>query len=342
LEFFGETVIVDYPKRMDTLSGHIVVLEGEYTGLLFAYDGMLVFASDLHPDGWLYLYSAETGKRINAIVQRGNGPDEFVNPQLWSRFEKDSNEIYIWINDLPRNNLVLLNTQGERVREINTSKFKSTNPYGVGAFHMLNDSLLLAHVQPWRIFENRFTASGEHVFNYQLGKTVRTYMFYSEYESPNNVHGVSPGNYLTSNSTMKPDKTKLATAMFNLKRLNILDIESGKIKSIATTDAPDLNHLWSGKPVVEHYRGIKSDERYIYVIESTRAKRTEINAIYWSEYLSKPSGRIFVFDWGGNFVRILYVEEDVVWITFDPIRRILYSKTDCEIVRAYDLNFLYK
>jgi len=205
---------------------------------------------------------------------------------------------------------------------------------------MLNDSLLLAHVHPWRVSETRFTASGEHVFNFQQGKTVREFMIFSEYDHPADVHW--PSQYLTSNSTLRPDRTKLATVMFYLRRLNILDLESGKIKSIATTGSPDLYHLWHGERVVEHYRAVRSDDHFIFVIESTRARRTEANARFWSEYLSTPSGRIFVFDWEGNFLHILQINEDAFWVTFDPVRRILYSKTDCETVRAYCINFLYE
>ena len=343
VELFGERIIVDYPQRVDTLEGYIVELEGAYTGLLFAYDGLLVFKSELHRDGWLYLFDAETGKRISAIAPRGNGPNEFVNLLFWRGFEKNTNtnEIYLWVNDFHRQNLVLLNTQGERVREVSTSEFRQTsNPFGIGGFHMLNDSLLLAHVHPWRISETRFTASGQHVFNFQQGKTVREFMIFSEYDHPADVNW--PSQYLTSNTALKPDRTKLAIAMFDLRRLNILDLESGEVKSIATTGSPHLHHLWHGERVVEHYRGIKSDDYFIFVIESMRARRTEANARFWSEYLSTPSGRIFVFDWEGNFLRILQVNEDAAWITFDPVRRILYSRTDCERITAYDVNFLYE
>jgi hypothetical protein len=78
------------------------------------------------------------------------------------------------------------------------------------------------------------------------------------------------------------------------------------------------------------------------VIESTYADRTPANAHYWFENLTKPSGRILVYDWDGNFTNILQINEDAEYFAFDPIRKILYSKTDDETVTAYDLNFLYK
>ncbi len=332
LEFYGETVVVDYPKQMDTLKGNTVTFEGEYTGFMSAYNGILVFESEKHPDGYLYLYDAQTGKRISAIVKIGNGADEYTNPLFSWNFEKDSNETYLWINDHDRNNLVLLNTQGKRVKEISTSKFKSTNPYGIGGFYILNDSLLLAHVSPAVIFEKKYSASGEYVFNYKLGETVKQYLAYSEYEEPETM--LYP-DYLSSFSVIKPDKTKLATAVFSLKRLNIMDVESGKQVSVATKDAPDLNYMFSDKPVEDYYRTLKCDERYIYVLEYVDGLSPDI-------VNDSSPGIVNVFDWDGNFVRILRIDEGYVAFAFDPIRKILYTKNDAEKVMAYDVNYLYK
>ncbi len=333
LEFYGKSIVVDNPKQTDVLKGRPIIIEGEYTGMMYAYDGMLVFESDLHPDGKLYLYDVETGKRINAIGKTGQGPNEFTGLHFFGDFEKDSNGVYLWVNEDPRRNtIVLLNTQGERVKEISTIKFKSTNWYGIGGFHVLNDSLLLAHVSPAVIFEKKYSASGEYVFNYKLGETVKQYLAYSEYEEPETM--LYP-DYLSSFSVIKPDKTKLATAVFSLKRLNIMDVESGKQVSVATKDAPDLNYMFSDKPVEDYYRTLKCDERYIYVLEYVDGLSPDI-------VNDSSPGIVNVFDWDGNFVRILRIDEGYVAFAFDPIRKILYTKNDAEKVMAYDVNYLYK
>jgi hypothetical protein len=333
LEFFGEIVMVDYPKQVDILKGNTIVLDDVYTGDMYAYDGLLVFVSPKHPDGIMYLFDAETGKRINAIGRRGQGADEFLNLQFTGGFEKDSNDTYFWVDDgdLRRNIIVKLNTRGERIKEINTSRFKSTNIYGVGAFHMLNDSLLLAYVQPSWIFtnENKFTASGYHVFNYKLGKTVGKHLFFGEYKEPDGV--LYPGLYLAPTSgVIRSDKTRFAEAMHHFKQVNILDLESGKIKAITTKDSPslDLSHLLPDKPPRYYYRFLRGDDRYIYVLEHVTGR---------------SPGIVNVFDWDGNFVRILRINEGQIWFTFDPVRKIIYTKnSDTEKITAYDVNYLYE
>ena len=329
LVFNGNTVVTQHPKHVEILQGYSIALEGEYTGIMYAYDGMLVFYSDKHPDGFLYLYDSKTGKRISAIGRRGNGPGEFVNLLFFGNFEKKSDEIHLWVNDFLRNNIILFNTQGERIREINTSKFKSTNDYGIGAFHVLNDSLFLAYVQPYELFENKVASPSWHVFNYQTGETIKEHKPFGNYRTNGEWHNFfpTPRDLLSSYGAIRPDKSKLADMMFFLKRVYMLNIETDKLKLIATKDAPDLNRITSGGTKTEYYRNLQCDNLYIYVME-TNGKQT--------------SGTINVFDWDGNFVRILRISEDTDNFAFDPIRRILYAKNDAEEIMAYDLNFLYK
>jgi len=78
IRFYGETVVVEYPDRVETLAGMALELEGIYTGGMTAYDGILMLMSYKHPDGIVYVYDIETGQRINAMLRRGNGPDEVI------------------------------------------------------------------------------------------------------------------------------------------------------------------------------------------------------------------------------------------------------------------------
>jgi len=347
--FYGKTIMVDYPKQINVLTdGRIVELEGEYTGLMNAYDGILMFTSYKHSDGLAYLYDVETGKRIRAILRMGQGPDEVIDFMFNDNFEKDSNGLYLRVSAINNKFLIRINMQGEFVEKTYTARFKTTNEYGIGQFFMLNDSSLIAYMQGYTIFEDgaECVAPSYRIFNYKTGEIIRDYKFYSDYtagSSESAVLLIFPEYYLSMLSKIKPDKSKLAMAMSHLKRLNILDIESDKVKSIETQDSPPLNFISLGKPVHRYYEDLFCDDDYIFVVESTTTERTEANAWYWYETLTRPSGRILVYDWDGNFVCILQVKEDVSEnFAFDPVRRILYTKTDDETVRAYGLNFLYK
>jgi hypothetical protein len=330
VEFYGNAITTSYPKYIDTLQGQLVALEGEYTGLMYAYDGVLLFDSYKYSDYWFYLYDLEQGKLINKICKMGNGPNEYFAEPSIGDFVKDSGKICLWINNGAKNRIELISMHGEVVKTINTSKFKSTNWYGLGSFSVLNDSLLLAYVSSSEVFENKFSAPSNQIFNYRQGKAVKEYTFYSDFVVEDVPGLTSKNSYLSAigGRNIKPDRSKLVYVMPFLKRVDILDFKSGKMKSVQLKDSPDLNLISSGEPIKMHYRAVDCDERYIYVMEGD---------------LERIFGTINVFDWDGNFVRVLRINEsgDVVF-TVDPIRKILYTKNDAEKVTAYDVNYLYE
>ncbi|MDR2907463.1 MAG: hypothetical protein LBU91_05695 [Bacteroidales bacterium] len=330
--FYGDIKIVDYPNQEDILKGYPVKLEGEYTGSMYVYDGILVFQSHKHQASWLYLYDSETGKRVNAICKIGEGPDEYTHFEPFNgTFEKHSDGTCLWINNKARNRIELLNMRGEIVKQFDVLKFESTNPYGFGSFYVLNDSLLWAYVSTIKIFENKYSAPSHYIFNYKLGKIVNKYTFYSNYETDDRTD-IWPDSYLTSTACgMKSDRTKLALAMPFLKRVDILDFKSGKMKSVQMRDSPDLNSISLDVRLNRHYWGSICDDRYIYVAEGS-----------YEQFF----GTIQIFDWDGNFVRVLRINEEGYEkgyvFALDPVRKILYTKNDAEEVTAYDVNYLYE
>ncbi len=325
VEFYGEMIEVAYPEHIDTLTGHALKLEGEYTDYMSAHDGVLLFFSMKHPDGYVYLYDAKTGQRINAICKRGDGPDEVIHVDFFECFEKDSSGICMWVYDINKSNFMLVNRQGHFVKRIKTSILKSNDPF-YGRIFVLNDSLLLAYLQAVEIFQDKVISPHYSIFNYETGEQRKEYKFYSDYSVNNNTE-VEPIMYLSSFEGIKPDKSKLVMAMTYLNRINIFDIKSGKIKSIGTKDTPDLNTVLSGESMKPYYGGVRCDDRYIYVIEGTYNQLT---------------GKINVFDWSGNFTNVLQVNKEATFIAFDAVLKTLYTKNDTEEIMAYDLKFLYE
>ena len=325
LKFYGNTSDAAYPKYVDTLKGSVLDLESEFTGAISAYDGMLFSISEKQPDGCIYLYEASTGKRINAICQTGNGPNEVIRVSFYHCFERDSSKISMWVNDYNKNNLMLVDTQGKCVKTIETSKLNVNNPYPMMRVFVLNDSLLIAYVQAMELM-SKVVSPSYRVINYKTGDIVKEYKFYSDYKVSTDT-GIPPAAYLVSYEALKPDKTKIAMVMRHLGRVNIFDIKTGKIKSIKTKDAPDLNLISSGISMKQSYKGVCCDDHYIYAIEAAS---------------DLSNGTINIFDWNGNFTHILQVNKDAIHFALDPIRNVLYTKNDFEEVVAYNLKFLYE
>ncbi len=228
IKFYGQTVTVDYPKHTHTLTnGKTLNLEGEYTGLMYAYDGVLMFSSDKHPDGYLYLYDVETGRRISAICKKGGAPNEIYNFRFYDNFEKDSNGLHLWICAIDNRKLIRVNMQGEFEETIHTAKFKSSNEFGIGTFFILSDSSIIAYMQGYALFEDgpECVAPSYRVYNLKTGETIQDYKFYSDYTAgtaDREILRMWPEFYLTPISKIKLDKSKLAMAMLYVGRRNRL------------------------------------------------------------------------------------------------------------------------
>jgi len=246
--------------------------------------------------------------------------------------ERDSNgEFAIWFNDFNRDNLMMVNTRGEVLKRIETSQFKRRDQF-LGRIFVLNDSLLIAYMQSESVFENgghRVIAPRHRLFNYETGEMLREYKSYSDYKVNEDADFIVV-RHLNSYDEMKPDRSKIAMVMPLMNKINILDIESGKVKSVAKKNSPNLNIVFSGRPVRYYYVDILSDNHCIYAMEGD------------PDQSHRFTGRINVFDWDGNFVKVLQIGEDATVFAFDPVRRMLYAKNDLEEITVYDLNFLYE
>ncbi len=327
IEFYGDEITVNYPKQTDKINGVPLNLEDEYTGFMYTYDGILAFLSEKHLDGYVYFYDVENGKRIGTACKIGEGPEEVMYLNSDNCFEMDSNEVCMWLNDMNKGYVMLVDTRGRWIKRINTRNLQSDAPYH-GRVYVINDSLLMSYTYGVEIFPGKIRSYRYRLFNYETGEMLKEYKFYSDYEEHENTK-LLPAQYLHSFDRIKPDKSKIAMIMPYLNKVNIYDIKSGETKSFGTTNTPDIDVISTEKSadVKQYYGDVECDDKYIYVTEGTR---------------QQFSGRIQVFDWEGNFVRVLEIKNDATDIAFDIVRKILYAKNDLEEVTAYDLNFYYK
>ena len=321
-EFYGNTLEVDIPEHIEVLKGNQLELDGLYSGLMYAYDGIIFFRFFDYPEEGIYLYDTETGKLINTICKRGNGPNEVISVDFDHCVERDSNGIAFWFHDFNRDNLMLVNLQGKYLKKINTTKFDPDKMCFSRVF-ILNDSLLISYKQFYEVFENSFIAPSNRIYNYRSGKMLKEFKFYSDYR----INEGEPYWSLHSSNRIKPDKSKIAMPMQYLNYINIFDIESGKIKSIKPKGAHGLDFILSGKQVGRYYGDICCDDHYIYVL---------------MEAFGKLTGMIHVFDWEGNFTHILQINKDFQYFAFDPVRKVLYAKNEYDEITYYDVKFLYK
>jgi hypothetical protein len=328
--FRGETVYVKIPDK-DILLGSKIELDGIYTGSMIAHDSLLFFTSHKYPDYTGLTFNIKTGKTISRSLLKGKGPGGFVTPVLLEQLETDSS-ICLWVYDWGKSKCTLINLiDGSQVKETDVSKLPNEREMITGIF-ILNDSLLLSCNQGEDLYfnENTLLPPLYRILNYRNNSEIAVYEVYNRFKYNSNV--IDPQSCLFSLDRIKPDKTKLAMPMENFRQINIMDIKTGKVVGYKVENTPEFDILRKGSQteIKSYYTETKVDDELIYA------------SIYDEKSIS-----IDVFDWEGNFKRVLILDLDnneISCIAFDRINRFIYALLvgEEETVYRYDVSYLYK
>lgn len=125
------------------------------------------------------------------------------------------------------------------------------------------------------------------IYDTTSGSLVRTYGMYHHREFPlATAHGESIQFFLASKECIRPDRSRIASAMLYLPQINLLDPATGELRGIRTgKTAIDPEH-----PVM-HFYDVKCDGEYIYALYlGTEQDKADDNPASW----------VFVFDWDGQ------------------------------------------
>ena len=141
------------------------------------------------------------------------------------------------------------------------------------------------------------TLSGEYGFAYvevdKEDKALRQFKIFGEGAHARDY------SFFTSMDAIRPDKTAMVICMRALDKLNILDLEKGRHKTIVTSpEQKKSRDLTEWKTVdrtapgymYSYYYAVDCDEHAIYAIYS-------------------PGNEIRIFDWDGRFQRKMMVKE---------------------------------
>jgi hypothetical protein len=333
--FKGEVIIVNKPST-DKLIGEKLEFDGVYTGQLIVRDSLIFFISSLYGAYNCATFNVNTGKHVGNFFNTGQGPREFISFSFMY-FESGYDA---WINDSRKGCYVLINMKsGEEKKRINISGLRR----GAGTDLqevILNDSLfILSEFEIITLPGNKYiiTPIKYRKINYLSREDVVEYDLFDLELYQKLWAGDDGGFHLSGSNSIKPDKSKIVNAMNFVYQINILDLKTGKVQGYRIAGTHGFRFVRS--PLVfdplknvyanTYIRSITSDNIFIYVLlhNSTQSESVVFH----------------VFDWNGNFVRILETDQKGMnfGFGFDDVRRKIYIKDDVENVWVYDVEYLY-
>lgn len=338
--FNGDIIVVNDIENADTLIGKKINLDGAYLGMITVCDSAIFFYHPRLPDFQYYCFNLKTGKHIANFIPIGNGQGEFHSTTpIIQKYEEDGNQksLFIAINESKAGVFNISKSIEKRKTVIDTLypfKWRQNFVKPYLFVFKYNDTTFIAQQAAARI-NNR-------EFNYTLpqyvkinSKTNKIIEKYDIYKNPiiNSKANYTNEDLFQSYDIISSDRKKVAMGMILMAQINILDLKTKKIKGVRVSGTPGFEYL---KKSVEdfriYYNHLATDDRYIYALYVNK-KYSDIEESVFSHIIN-------VFDWNGNFIHKLYLNNAVDFIDVDSKNRLLYGiNISSEEVYQYKLSF---
>lgn len=352
--FIGEiTVVKDAVKKTDILYPEKIVLNGAYYGSPAAYDSLLFFCNYKQTGCFFDVFNLKDGSLAGGFVPKGQGAGEVVAISPVYQFYKENDELktllfapnerklFLWniSQSLQRNETIydaVIPYDWTLEHTSTSGRYKTSSIYN--NISVMNNEEILAYV-PARSTTIEFTAST--LPHYQLrtlysNELIRNYPVFKEY-----IASVNSPRFFSSSDCLKPDKSKIAQAMYFMPQINIIDLASGEVKGYRLDKSVKWPFNDKNTDILEtpaYYTALQVTDQYIFALYSegkgSEAKRPHI---------------LHIYNWEGELIRKIDLKgEFVADMVIDPVNNLLYTSNqtypyeDCtDNIFCYDLNVLF-
>mgnify|MGYP000697657425 CR=1 FL=1 len=264
-------------------------------------------------------YSVNDFNYMGAFARNGRGPGEMIHPHV----AICSNARYLNINLNSEGKAYSVNVE-ETLQHGKLSIVQDyTLPVGTIDWLPLPDLRQFVLQSEKGCITFRYVGMNNEVSNtFELNKSIDKENFVT---------------YLSSVMASNLNNGKVVDAMIFFPQINIFDTENGTLKSVAVNKSyrkwESVINRMIGSDTRQYYVGVSSSQDYIFAAYKDVTLEELMKGIHETS--------IHVFDWDGNFLYDINVEEDIEDMTFDSRTGYLYciEKSERKIVR-YDLSEL--
>lgn len=268
---------------------------------------------------WLYtLTDIETDEIVCKMGHRGRGPDEFINVFPLQDFFVEDGEtktLMFCYNDarLFTWNITRSLETGKEVYENRMYLGDSTKYLPLGSLHPLEkDKLLVRDTKQNPHLDEMVAPPVYAVYDLKDRSIIRTYDLFIDPGVKSQNKTFSTKTFLGVNDSMKPDRTKVAMAMYYFPQINILDVESGECRGFRIKGARKFS------PAVQfcQFGPIASDDEHIYALYCGKE-------VDYSNY-DVTTNTLYVFNWNGELLRKFRIDAQVLKMSINKSDNKMY------------------
>ncbi len=315
-----DIILFEDTLSLETLKGEQVALDGLYAGRMDVCDSLLFMQDFKYPGYFISVFNHYTGRHLGNFMPKGNGPDEYLDLSWIYQFFYEDGHLKGLIYYFLREKIIIwditesLRTGSTCTELIDISKSEPKGALG-GYMFFTNTKQLMARIRNNQPTDNQMF----HKIDCDAQEIKQVYSLYNKpIDNDDSVFRILYHHIPWAHNVIG---SKLASGMAIIHQINILDIETGIQKGFRLKQTPGLGDVAGSRQDMQfHYLGIAADTQYIYALYV--GETTDLKAGF-------PKGRIVhVFNWNGELVRKLYLDQEAGHIGIDAQSHALMIKND--------------
>ena len=328
------TEVNDLATSSDEVVLNVLELNGNNYGWPAVHDSLIIFFNPKLGEHFYQVFNIDTGNEIGHYCKRGNGPYEYsaLGPihQLFTEngdlktllFAPNESKIMTWnITKSISNKTTVIEKEYDYLWR------KENAQICYDQIFRLNEDTILAELRSGLTYNGEISLPKYQKRTLLSNKLVERYTAYKTVID-NDESLIIPEALLFSFDALKPDGTMLAQAMSHLPQLNIINLKNNNIKGIRTEQSDGFRRFEKKDVSIKNYfTRIQADDDKIYVAYLGED-------ISDSQTYALPK-TIYIFNWEGELLNTIKLNEGIREMWFDTIRKILY------ITNPFTDNILY-
>lgn len=299
-----------------------VPIKGIATGIIAAYDSLLICWSPSYPEHFFNIINIDTGKEIGYFCKKGQGNKEIITTNCISQLFKKNDKLMTLLH-APNEKKLLVWDLSSSIKK-GTTTYDTIIPYDnnhiLFSFYQI-ENVLFAYKPAEEINSQEATTPHYEKRTIYTNQLIQDFPIYKT-KSIQNPNAKSPLDFFFYTwDAIKPDGSKIVQVMRHLPQINIIDTQTGKITSYRIKNNPNFSLLETSMESMNvFYNHVHADDNYIY-------------ATYWGKEpwddrfgVEVPIlNTIHVFDWHGNLLYKLTTDKSFFRVWSDPVRKRLYT-----------------
>lgn len=300
-----------------------VLLQGNNTGIIAAYDSLLICWSPSFPTHFFTIFNVDTGEEIGTFCRKGQGNEEAVSLNCIFQFFKKGDDLMTLLYASNEGKMFFWNISQSSEKGITV--YDTIVPYKNNRIFFQfyqSENILFAYKPSEESLSNDKTNTPFYEKRtIDTDELIREYPIYKTRSVQNSNAVGSIDFFFYTWDTMKPDGSKIAQVMRHLPQINILDTHTGDVVGYRMKNGPDFSLVnTSMEKMHVYYNNVHADDNYIY-------------ATYWGKepWVDRPGAplpffnTIHIFDWNGKLLHELITDKSFYRVWSDPVRKRLYT-----------------